>query len=573
MSVIKYNNNTINKIVKGSTVKKMYYGGNLAFLGFDEVEPTFNGKWKLALSDSSTVSAECDSTSAITNAETSGYSASTVSVVIGDCVTSIGNYAFQNRTNLNNITFGSGVTSIGIAAFSGCTSLTSVTIPNSVTSIGNYAFNACTSLTSVTLSSGITTIYDSAFRNCTSLSSITLPNSITTIGGSAFRNCTSLSSVTLPSGVTTIGGSAFYNCSGLTSIEIPSSVTSIDNYIFYGCSGLTSVTIPSAVASIGYGAFQDCTSLTSMTLPNSVTSIGTSAFQGCRGLTIVTLSSGITSINDSAFDGCSGLTSITVETTTPPSIGSGAFDNTNNCPIYVQCESYEDYYVSWTAYADRIALENGQIVWTETTDTICQLGELYAIETLEKWSCDGGTTWYTPTQTITRIGRDLGETCSASYIFDASEVYNSGISYIEYGTPYVSPSGFEFIVEGIQCVVNTNAVNISTRYNPYPVIFTTTNSDAIHDITFVTTNSVGLQYGFTTNIDNNVDDTNINDEYTNTSGSCTVDGTTRYWKRYEVMEGHTPFTSVRLKKTSIAINLMFAGINTDSDWVNNLPPS
>ena len=336
---------------------------------------------------------------------------------------------------------------------------------------------------------------------------------------------------------------------------------------------MTSVTIPSAVAIIGYGAFQDCTSLTSMTLPNSVTSIGTSAFQGCRGLTIVTLSSGITSINDSAFDGCSGLTSITVETTTPPSIGSGAFDNTNNCPIYVQCESYEDYYVSWTAYADRIALENGQIVWTETTDTICQLGELYAIETLEKWSCDGGTTWYTPTQTITRIGRDLGETCSASYIFDASEVYNSGISYIEYGTPYVSPSGFEFIVEGIQCVVNTNAVNISTRYNPYPVIFTTTNSDAIHDITFVTTNSVGLQYGFTTNIDNNVDDTNINDEYTNTSGSCTVDGTTRYWKRYEVMEGHTPFTSVRLKKTSIAINLMFAGINTDSDWVNNLPPS
>ena len=458
MSVIKYNNNNINKIVKGSTVKKMYYGGNLAFLGFDEVEPTFNGKWKLTLSDSSTVSAECDSTSAITNMETSGYSSSTVSVVIGDCVTTIKNNAFRNRT-----------------------SLSSVTIPDSVTTIEFNSFSGCSSLTSVTIPSGVTSIEFNSFDGCSGLTSVTIPSAVTSIGTYAFRNCTSLSSVTLPSGVTTIGGSAFYNCSGLTNI--------------------------------------------------------------------------------------------TVETTTPTSIGNAAFDNTNNCPIYVPCESYEDYYVSWTAYADRIALENGQIVWTETTDTICQLGELYAIETLEKWSCDGGTTWYTPTQTITRIGRDLGETCSASYVFDASEVYNSGISYIEYGTPYVSPSGFEFIVEGIQCVVNTNAVNISTRYNPYPVIFTTTNSDAIHDITFVTTNSVALQYGFTTNIDNNVDDTNINDDYNNTSGSCTVDGTTRYWKRYEVMEGHTPFTSVRLKRTSIAINLMFAGINTDSDWVNNLPPS
>ena len=596
MSVIKYNNNNINKIVKGSTVKKMYYGGNLAFLGFDEVEPTFNGKWKLTLSDSSTVSAECDSTSAITNMETSGYSSSTVSVVIGDCVTTIKNNAFRNRTSLSSVTIPDSVTTIEFNSFSGCSSLTSVTIPSGVTSIEFNSFDGCSGLTSVTIPSAVTSIGTYAFRNCTSLSSVTLPNSVTSIGDGAFRNCTSLSSVTLPSGVTTIGNSAFYNCSGLTSIEIPSSVTSIDNYIFYGCSGLTSVTIPSAVTSIGYGAFQDCTSLISMTLPNSVTSIGTSAFQDCRGLSIVTLSSGITTINDSAFRNCtslssvtlpsgvttiggsafyncSGLTNITVETTTPTSIGNAAFDNTNNCPIYVPCESYEDYYVSWTAYADRIALENGQIVWTETTDTICQLGELYAIETLEKWSCDGGTTWYTPTQTITRIGRDLGETCSASYVFDASEVYNSGISYIEYGTPYVSPSGFEFIVEGIQCVVNTNAVNISTRYNPYPVIFTTTNSDAIHDITFVTTNSVALQYGFTTNIDNNVDDTNINDDYNNTSGSCTVDGTTRYWKRYEVMEGHTPFTSVRLKRTSIAINLMFAGINTDSDWVNNLPPS
>lgn len=411
------------------------YLGTIKLYPSDEPTPTFDGKWKLTLSDGSTVSAECDSTSAITSTETQQYKAATVSAVIGDCVTSVGDLAFSQASGLTSVTIGSNVASIG----------------------------------------------NQGFYNCVSLASITIPNS-----------------------VVTIASNVFYQCKLLTSLTIPNSVTSIGVY---------------------------------------------------------------------TFARCSGLTNITVEATTPPSIGSGAFDDTNNCPIYVPCESYGDYYVSWTAYADRIALENGQIVWTETTDTICQLGEIYAIETLEKWSCDGGTTWYTPTQTITRIGRDLGESCSASHVFDASEVYNSGISHIEYGTPYVSPSGFEFIVEGVQCVVNTNAVNMNTRNNPYPVIFTTTNSDAIHDITFVTTNSVGL-FGFTTNIDNNTDyETNINDDYTNTSGSCTVDGTTRYWKRFEVMEGHTPFTSVRLKRTSTAINLMFAGINTDSDWVNNLPSS
>src|SRR5688572_15449162 len=55
-------------------------------------------------------------------------------------VTTIGNYAFQNRINVTSVTIPNSVTSIGDSAFDYCTSLTSVTIPDSVTHIGDGAF-------------------------------------------------------------------------------------------------------------------------------------------------------------------------------------------------------------------------------------------------------------------------------------------------------------------------------------------------------------------------------------------------------------------------------------------------
>ena len=47
------------------------------------------------------------------------------------------------------MTIGNSVTSIGYYAFQECSGLTSVTIPNSVTYIGDYAFYGCSGLTSV----------------------------------------------------------------------------------------------------------------------------------------------------------------------------------------------------------------------------------------------------------------------------------------------------------------------------------------------------------------------------------------------------------------------------------------
>ena len=70
-------------------------------------------------------------------------------VVLPSNLKEIGEQAFYECKNLNNIEISSSVTSIGKRAFYCCYSLTSIEIPSSVTSIGSDAFSACYSLTTV----------------------------------------------------------------------------------------------------------------------------------------------------------------------------------------------------------------------------------------------------------------------------------------------------------------------------------------------------------------------------------------------------------------------------------------
>ena len=119
-----------------------------------EAPPVFEGKFRAWYSDSTTYSAECDSstelTIATTRAHTTPYSAMT-RAEIGDCVTNIGDVAFVNCISLTSITIPNSVTSIGQSAFDSCSGLTNVTIPSGVTSIGTYAFYDCESLQGITV--------------------------------------------------------------------------------------------------------------------------------------------------------------------------------------------------------------------------------------------------------------------------------------------------------------------------------------------------------------------------------------------------------------------------------------
>lgn len=164
-----------------------------------------------------------------------------------------------------------------------------------------------------------------------------------------------ITTLNIPDGATKICNYAFYTYERLTNVTIPDSVTEIGINAFYSCSALTDVTIGNGVTSIGKRAFQ-FSGLTNVTIPNSVTKIDERAFYSCFALTDVTIGSGVTSMGKFSFCDNSALTSVTILATTPPTLTSGVFDNTNNCPIYVPAESVNTYKTAtnWSAYANRI---------------------------------------------------------------------------------------------------------------------------------------------------------------------------------------------------------------------------
>ncbi len=116
---------------------------------------------------------------------------------------------------------------------------TSYIIPEGVTSIGENAFYNCSNLTSISIPEGVTSIGDETFAHCSKLTSIGIPEGVTSIGDSAFSNCERLTSISIPEGVTSIGDRAFSSCGSLTSISIPEGVTSIGDNAFRYCRNIT----------------------------------------------------------------------------------------------------------------------------------------------------------------------------------------------------------------------------------------------------------------------------------------------------------------------------------------------
>ena len=96
-----------------------------------------------------------------------------------------------------------------------------------VSSIGDNAFKNCTDLTSISIPESITTIGNNSFFNCDGLTSITIPTSVIYINGSSFYDCDGLTSVTIPDSVVTIGDYAFYSCDKMANITVGCSVSSI----------------------------------------------------------------------------------------------------------------------------------------------------------------------------------------------------------------------------------------------------------------------------------------------------------------------------------------------------------
>lgn len=295
-----------------------------------------------------------------------------------------------------------------IGAFRLCASLERVSIPK-VTDIEQGAFQDCISLNSINIDS-VAKILSNAFYNCTSLAieDLSLPN-LETLGQNAFYGVSIkkisdlgkitalptaststqnfgdksvLEEVVLPETLSEIPRACFSNYVSLVTCIMPSSVKTIGNEAFYN----TPVRFDSNsfvyIEVLGYMVFKNTTNVTVLNAPNLKT-IGyglfyqsglerienmgtvseipdransTNVFGSCSKLVYAKLPSTLTKIGNYAFQSCTALETFICEATTPPSLGTGALEFTNNCPIYVPDASVTAYREAsnWSTYADRI---------------------------------------------------------------------------------------------------------------------------------------------------------------------------------------------------------------------------
>ena len=189
------------------------------------------------------------------------------SLTIPDSVETIEHWAFA-ISNLYSIYIGDGVTTIGEAAFYQCSNMERIKLSKNLEEIECGTFIQCEKLEEIVIPSSVTSIGLAAFRGCRWLRKVDIPNSVTNIGGYAFAECSFLSDIEIPSSVTEIKCSCFYKCYCLKEIKIPTSVTSIESGAFRECSGLNKVLIWDTVESIAEDCFTLSNNATFYTVQN-----------------------------------------------------------------------------------------------------------------------------------------------------------------------------------------------------------------------------------------------------------------------------------------------------------------
>lgn len=231
------------------------------------------------------------------------------SVVIGEGITHIGNYAFYDHTLLREASLPSSVESIGSYAFSNNNILTVLNLPASLKTIGEYAFSYNRYLEEVLIPEGTETIGSNAFAGCSQIRQLTLPETITTIGDYAFFNCANMQTINLPANAVNLGNGVFDYCKSLSgTITIPSGVTNLKYSFFYECNSLEGVILPDGLTAIGSEAFAYCSSLTEINIPSTVSSLGERAF-AYSGITSVIIPEGVASLNETFYK-CVNLESV-----------------------------------------------------------------------------------------------------------------------------------------------------------------------------------------------------------------------------------------------------------------------
>ena len=158
--------------------------------------------------------------------------------------------------------------------------------------------------------------------------------------------------------VTNTGSETWYNIcdisgnSAVTRTDVESSLTTEQ------LNNIHTLQILETCTKIDDNAFKGVTTLRMIgNMGYNVRTIGKAAFSGCTNLReVVYVGCNITKIDNNAFKDCTNMTGIEICTTTPPTLGTTVFNNTNNCPIYVPASAVNTFKNAsgWSAYASRI---------------------------------------------------------------------------------------------------------------------------------------------------------------------------------------------------------------------------
>lgn len=275
-------------------------------------------------------------------------------------ITSIGNCAFANCKQLENIVIPENCLSIGEKSFFNCQSLKEIAFPSSLENINDGAFGNCINLNEICFPDKLTTIGEFAFEDCSSLTSIVLSNDLYEIKDGAFKG-TSLKEISMKENPTLISPSVFvqeqciinknidgkfkkkkstikalkedklykYKIVGGVSvgdITFPSIACEINPFSYSNCRLLKSITIPSNITLIGHSSFKNCLNLEKVNfsnissilskklkLSNQQLTISHHAFEDCKSLREIAFSKQLWFIGQSAFSNCTSLKTIKFE--------------------------------------------------------------------------------------------------------------------------------------------------------------------------------------------------------------------------------------------------------------------
>ena len=224
-------------------------------------------------------------------------------LTIGNSVTSIGDYAFNNCNNLKSVTIGAGVLSIDFYAFSKTDLTKTIWLPNTppegyknVESKCNYVANeSYTELSNKTVYPYLSSMFETGGLKYVPVS----PSE---------RTCDAIDCSYDNTADIVIGKTVNYQGIEMTLLDVK-------DYLCYNNDSIKTLSIDGYEGNIGDMAFAGCENLSGIEIPNTVSNIGSGCFQNCSSLAYAIIGSGIKELPEYCFSRCSSLSEIAIPAT------------------------------------------------------------------------------------------------------------------------------------------------------------------------------------------------------------------------------------------------------------------